>query len=125
MNKREELKQKPWDQYTWLKMMNSHRAPTQRSCCEWLEPWQTEAGDVRTVALQECQRDRRVTSFGDETVNASLCERVPSRSASARSAVWLELGRGWSCQAVPSAPGSPEEDSQTQVSLYILENAAW
>lgn len=37
--------------------MNSRRAPTQRLHCEWLEPWQTEAGGVRTVALQECLRE--------------------------------------------------------------------
>lgn len=40
---------------------------------------------------------------GDERVNASPCERVISRSTSARSAVWLGLGRRCVCQQAPRA----------------------
>lgn len=63
------------------------------------------------------------SELGDETVKASLCEPVISQSAGARSAVWLELGRGGVCHVVPGTPGSPEEGPPNRVSFCSTGDA--
>lgn len=63
------------------------------------------------------------SELGDETVKASLYEPVISHSAGARSAVWLELGRGGLCHVVPGTPGSPEEGPPNRVSFCSTGDA--
>lgn len=87
--------------------MTSRRAPTQRLRCEWLEPWQTEAGGVRIGALQECLRETGgLQALGTRQLTPPCASEfhhtapVPGQQSGWSSDV---AGRARQCQAPPAA----------------------